>query len=369
MFAHYENCDPLKAGKISGQDQLVPFYIQDTFSHFTAFSGIFVAGVFSASLGTVAACLSSLSAVTLEDLCISGMNVKITPQQATRYAKWLNFGYGVLSFGLIFLVEGRGILQATLTLNGLIGGIALGLFSLGIFFKSANLKGALYGGLLSTFLVITLGIFALTYGEETEFLDTSVEQCSCAVNSTLSAVPQAIEASQDEWYTLIYKVSYMWYSMIGTMLTIILGLIASFITQWLSERSIRKLGGQIPKNNSGIFTQTCVHHHHHHHHHPERKISTIAHDATAKIESTIRHAMHNAHLPHLPHYNINSKISDDEINIVNEVSITSTIGNDEYAGNSGASVIQMFDNGIEFGKQGVDNLAVDLSYDIHDFNK
>lgn len=31
-----------------------------------------------------------------------------------------------------------GILQATLTLNGLIGGVTLGLFSLGIFFKSAN---------------------------------------------------------------------------------------------------------------------------------------------------------------------------------------------------------------------------------------
>lgn len=50
------------------------------------------------------------------------------------------FRYGIFSFGLIFLVEGRGILQATLTLNGLVGGILLGLFSLGIFFKRANVK-------------------------------------------------------------------------------------------------------------------------------------------------------------------------------------------------------------------------------------
>lgn len=48
--------------------------------------------------------------------------------------------YGIFSFSLIFLVEGRGVLQATLTLNGLAGGILLGLFSLGIFFKSANVK-------------------------------------------------------------------------------------------------------------------------------------------------------------------------------------------------------------------------------------
>lgn len=50
------------------------------------------------------------------------------------------FSYGIFSFGLIFLVEGRGILQATLTLNGMVGGILLGLFSLGIFFKRANIK-------------------------------------------------------------------------------------------------------------------------------------------------------------------------------------------------------------------------------------
>lgn len=49
--------------------------------------------------------------------------------------------YGILSFALVFLVEQLGgILQATLTLNGLIGGVTLGLFSLGIFFKSANTK-------------------------------------------------------------------------------------------------------------------------------------------------------------------------------------------------------------------------------------
>lgn len=53
------------------------------------------------------------------------------------------FSYGIFSFGLIFLVEGRGILQATLTLNGLVGGILLGLFSLGIFFKKANVKVSL----------------------------------------------------------------------------------------------------------------------------------------------------------------------------------------------------------------------------------
>lgn len=48
--------------------------------------------IFAASLGTVAACLSSLSAVTIEDLLIAGMNIEITPQKGALYAKWMSVG-------------------------------------------------------------------------------------------------------------------------------------------------------------------------------------------------------------------------------------------------------------------------------------
>lgn len=48
--------------------------------------------IFAASLGTVAACLSSLSSVTIEDLLIAGLNLKITPQKGALYAKWMSVG-------------------------------------------------------------------------------------------------------------------------------------------------------------------------------------------------------------------------------------------------------------------------------------
>ena len=48
--------------------------------------------IFAASLGTVAACLSSLSAVTMEDLLIAGFNVKISPHKGALYAKWMAVG-------------------------------------------------------------------------------------------------------------------------------------------------------------------------------------------------------------------------------------------------------------------------------------
>lgn len=51
VYSHYSGCDPLKAKLIEAQDQLLPFYIMDVFGHLQMMTGIFVAGIFAASLG------------------------------------------------------------------------------------------------------------------------------------------------------------------------------------------------------------------------------------------------------------------------------------------------------------------------------
>lgn len=43
-FANYENCDPMKSGRIDAIDQLMPFYVMDVFGHIKFFVGLFVAG-------------------------------------------------------------------------------------------------------------------------------------------------------------------------------------------------------------------------------------------------------------------------------------------------------------------------------------
>lgn len=331
-FAKYGTCDPFRAGKIEAIDQLVPFYVMETFAQFTTFVGIFVAGIFAASLGTVAACLSSLSAVTIEDLLICGVNIKMTPEKCTRYAKWMNFGYGVASFGLIFLVEGRGILQATLTLNGLVGGILLGLFSLGIFFKRANLKGALYGGMMAMLCVVTIGIFALTYAEEEAFLSSSTDGCDCLVNKTSSPI---IEANGNgTWYESIYNINYMWYSMIGTCLTVIFGLLISILTQFYEDWRIKKISASTNDSIERFTSKTSV-----------RKVSAIMQSisqdvtqSTSKIENKFWNVITHAHL-HLP-------IDDDRRSTCNDETVQ--VGE---ATQSGTSVIGMFNEKAPSGTE------------------
>lgn len=49
-------------------------------------------------------------------------------------------------------------MQVALSFNGMVGGVTLGLFSLGMFFPWANAKGALLGALTAMALVLWMGV-------------------------------------------------------------------------------------------------------------------------------------------------------------------------------------------------------------------
>lgn len=133
---------------------------------------------------------------------MNGINIKITPDKGALYAKWMSLGFGILSFGLVFIVERLGgVLQATLTLNGLIGGVTLGLFVLGIAFKTANTAGAFYGGIISLVVVIFIGVVAQIANVEVESLPVSVDRCDCLVNSTQTLGAVFIESLPKEEIT------------------------------------------------------------------------------------------------------------------------------------------------------------------------
>nr|CAD7255941.1 unnamed protein product [Timema shepardi] len=89
IYSKYHNCDPLKSGRISSSDQLMPLFVGDTMREFPGLCGLFVAGIFSGSLSTVSSALNSLAAVTLEDYlkgAVSGLVGGLS------IAFWIGFG-------------------------------------------------------------------------------------------------------------------------------------------------------------------------------------------------------------------------------------------------------------------------------------
>lgn len=55
----------------------MPYYVIDTMGHIPGLAGLFVAGIFSATLSTISASLNSMAAVITEDYCKVGMKNNI----------------------------------------------------------------------------------------------------------------------------------------------------------------------------------------------------------------------------------------------------------------------------------------------------
>ncbi|EFN89061.1 Sodium-coupled monocarboxylate transporter 1 [Harpegnathos saltator] len=233
LYSAYKDCDPLTAGYISGQDQLLPLYVMNFMGGLRGMPGFFVAGIFAASLGTVATALNSLAAITCEDVLRGLFHMELPASKGAIYGRWISIFFGVISFALVFVVERLGsVLQVALSFNGMVGGVTLGLFSLGMLLPWANAKGAIAGAITSLVVVLWIGLGAQVAAINGQIrLDgkpTSIEGCPC-INQTTIVVLEEAEHSDDEVLS-IYKISYLWYSTIGCMLTMLVGLIVSLIT-------------------------------------------------------------------------------------------------------------------------------------------
>lgn len=89
----------------------------------------------------MASALNSLSAVTFQDFITGAMGIKLSASKSAFWAKAISILFGAISFALVFIVEQLGnVMQVALSFNGMVGGVTLGLFSLGMFFPWSNSK-------------------------------------------------------------------------------------------------------------------------------------------------------------------------------------------------------------------------------------
>ncbi|ODN03398.1 Sodium-coupled monocarboxylate transporter 2 [Orchesella cincta] len=220
IYARYATCDPIISKRVNTPDQLFPLFVMDTL------------GTFRGSSCTVSSGLNSLAAITLEDFVRGVFYPNISDERATTVSKLLAVAFGLISFGLVFVAEQLGgVLQAALSIFGIIGGPLLGVFSLGMFFPWANWKGA-FGGTISALLfTLWIGIGANVAITSKQIivpkLNVSVDGCGWG-NFTVPPLP--VEPEHDSGLIEMYRISYIWYSAIGCCVTVFIGLILSFLT-------------------------------------------------------------------------------------------------------------------------------------------
>ncbi|NXW47452.1 SC5A8 protein, partial [Nyctiprogne leucopyga] len=249
LYSIYKDCDPWTAKQVSALDQLMPYLVLDILHNFPGVPGLFVASAYSGTLSTVSSSINALAAVTVEDL--------IRPyfrSLSEKKLSWISMGtslfYGGVCIAMAALASLLGaLLQAALSIFGMVGGPLLGLFALGILCSFANGIGA-FVGLVSGFVIsLWVGIGSQIYPplpDRTKPLYLSTAGCNISSGNltttenpltTVFNTPTAERpALADNWYSL----SYLYFSTLGTLITVAVGIIISLLTGGLKQNIDRK---------------------------------------------------------------------------------------------------------------------------------
>ncbi|XP_069661455.1 sodium-dependent multivitamin transporter isoform X2 [Haliaeetus albicilla] len=233
MFV-YDREHPLAPTQRPGSsDQLVLYFVMDVLQDLPGLPGLFVACLFSGCLSTISSAFNSLATVTMEDL-VRPHCPGLSESRATLLSKLLAFGYGLLCLGMAYVSSMLGpVLQAAISIFGMVGGPLLGLFCLGMFFPCANPMGAVVGLLAGLAMAFWVGIGSLLHSMRGPPPPNStvlppVGNLTTILATTLLAptlAPQSPTGLQK-----FYSLSYMWYSAHNSTTVILVGLLVSLLT-------------------------------------------------------------------------------------------------------------------------------------------
>lgn len=262
MYAYFQGCDPIQEGKVQTADQLLPYFMMRVMGSYPGLPGLFVAGIFSGALSSVSSFVNSLAAVTLEDfvkpLLLQGWGSRISGKRESLVTKLIAASFGLVCLLVAFLAEQMtGILEASLTIFGVVGGPLLGLFTLGMVSKTCSSRSALTAFLLSLAVGFWIGFGSMYAGIRPVRLPVTTDSCPLvsSENSSLVSLPpspsslSSLSSSSmadllpsphrdgddhddetlDHPAFYLYRLSYMYLAGLTFLIEVISGLILSLI--------------------------------------------------------------------------------------------------------------------------------------------
>lgn len=253
IYSVYSDCDPLKAGFTTSTDAILPFYVEDKFSYIPGIMGIFLSTIFTSALILNVSNLNSLATVTWEDF-LSDLPIlkELTDKKQLQIIKFIGSCYGLMIMGVGFSVQFlSGVIESAQLMTSATSGPLLGVFLLAILVPFANWKGASLGIVLSHVIILSITCGRLLFGKvNNAFLETSIDGCtnetfssdvsgSFFANFTAQKPVNLIEnATTSEILPVssgfmaenVFSISYMYYSLFGMAITVIVGIVISLLT-------------------------------------------------------------------------------------------------------------------------------------------
>ncbi|XP_076801198.1 sodium-coupled monocarboxylate transporter 1-like [Clavelina lepadiformis] len=247
MYAYFADCDPLSTGKVTKSDQLLPYLSLNIFKNQQGLTGVVMSCVFSGSLSTVSSGINAMACVTIEDFI-----KPVTNWSETKYT-WVSKGFvvvfGALCIGMAYIASLLGgVLEAALSILGLVGGPLIGVFTLGLIFPFANSLGAFVGLLAGVGMSSWVYVGSKAYPPSNYFIRVLPLDSSCldemSANATQSMLATTIGTTVQpppEYPAIadLYAVSYSYYSCIGFGATVVIGLLISIMScGWRDRKKV-----------------------------------------------------------------------------------------------------------------------------------
>uniref|UniRef100_A0A182PQR2 Uncharacterized protein n=1 Tax=Anopheles epiroticus TaxID=199890 RepID=A0A182PQR2_9DIPT len=245
IYATFHDCDPLTTGLAKAKDQLIPVLLMRVLGNYPGLAGLFVSGIFSASLSSLSTGLNSLSAIVLEDFVKPFVREPLS-ERSTRYImRGTVLAFGIVAVALVLIVEKLGtVLQLSMSLVPISLGPLLGMFLLGMLLpwvdSDSALGGAICGLLTMSYIVVRAQIAVIAKEMPIPAKPVSVEGCDYefelppGYNTSISVPLQPVAKS-------IHHVSYLYYTFIGAVTTVLVGSITAAILRRQQPRKLDPL--------------------------------------------------------------------------------------------------------------------------------
>lgn len=228
IYAYYQGCDPILLKHITSPDQVLPYFVLDVIGYLHGLPGVFLACLFSGTLSTLSSGLNSLTAVFLEDFIkplLKRLDFNVSEQKLTLLSKIVAALFGILAIGLSFLAGSLGtILQSFYQISGVTGGPVVAVFSIGMFTRIANKKGAYVGMICGISFGLFVAVGARMHKPPFYAPRASTERCQNNVTISFANV-----TAREYDGLSIYKMSPFWYSFYCYFITFFVGLLVSFL--------------------------------------------------------------------------------------------------------------------------------------------
>ena len=168
LFSYYTavpDALPAEYADASMSDKVFPFFIVNNLP--AGFTGLLIASIFAAGMSTISTSVNSSSTVILTDYYKRFVKKSITDRTSMKVLYTSSFVFSMLGIIIgVVMINVKSILEAWWILASVFSGGMLGLFLLGAFVKTVNVKGAIIGVIVGLFAILWLSLSPMIFTEE-----------------------------------------------------------------------------------------------------------------------------------------------------------------------------------------------------------